>query len=75
MKLKDGRFFEQAVASEGCIIQVKGLRDIPFTEAEVESVEVRRGINSEVNEEGMPGGGRIVAQKPHGRLDSVAILP
>jgi hypothetical protein len=40
VKLKDGRFFEQAVASEGCIIQVKGHKDIPFTEAEVESVEV-----------------------------------
>ncbi len=40
VKLKDGRFFEQAVASEGCIIQVKGHKDIPFTEIEVESVEV-----------------------------------
>ncbi len=40
VKLKDGRFFEQAVASEGCIIQVKGHKDIPFTEPEVESVEV-----------------------------------
>ena len=39
IKLKNGRFFEQAVASEGCIIQVKGQKDIPFTEAEVESVE------------------------------------
>ena len=35
-----GRYFEQAVASEGCIIQVKGQKDIPFTEAEVESVEL-----------------------------------
>jgi hypothetical protein len=40
IKLKDGRYFEQAVASEGCIIQVKGQKDIPFTEAEVESVEL-----------------------------------
>ena len=40
VRLKDGRFFEQAVASEGCIIQVKGHKDIPFTEAEVESVEI-----------------------------------
>jgi hypothetical protein len=39
-KLKDGRFFEQVVTSEGCIIQVKGHKDIPFTEAEVESVEI-----------------------------------
>ena len=40
VKLKEGRYFEQAVASEGCIIQVKGQRDIPFTETEVESVEL-----------------------------------
>ncbi len=40
VKLKDGRRFEQAVASEGCIIQVKGQKDIPFTETEVESVEL-----------------------------------
>jgi hypothetical protein len=40
IKLKDGRYFEQAVASEGCVIQVKGHKDIPFTEAEVESVEL-----------------------------------
>jgi hypothetical protein len=40
VKLKDGRLFEQAVASEGCIIQVKGHKDIPFAEIDVESVEV-----------------------------------
>jgi len=39
IKLKDGRYFEQAVVSEGCIIQIKGQKDIPFAEAEVESVE------------------------------------
>jgi hypothetical protein len=40
VKLKDGRYFEQGVASEGCIIQVKGQKGIPFTEADVESVEL-----------------------------------
>ncbi len=40
VKLKDGRYFEQAVASEGCLIQIKGYRDIPFTEAEVDSVDL-----------------------------------
>jgi len=40
VKLKDGRVFEQAVVSEGCIIQVKGQRRIPFTENDVESVEI-----------------------------------
>ncbi len=37
--LKDGRHFDQAVESEGCIIQVKGQRTIPFTEFDIESVE------------------------------------
>jgi hypothetical protein len=39
VKLKDGRFFAQAVASEGCLIQVKGFREIPFIEADIESVD------------------------------------
>jgi|HubBroStandDraft_1064217.scaffolds.fasta_scaffold346008_2 hypothetical protein len=39
VKLNDGRTFEQAIESEGCIIQVKGQKDIPFTEQEVESVQ------------------------------------
>ena len=39
VKLKDGRVFPQAVASEGCVIQVKGFREIPFVEADIESVE------------------------------------
>jgi hypothetical protein len=39
IKLKDGRVFPQAVASEGCVIQVKGFREIPFVETDIESVE------------------------------------
>ena len=39
VKLKDGRVFGQAVASEGCVIQVKGFREIPFVEADIESVD------------------------------------
>lgn len=39
VKLKDGRVFAQAVASEGCVIQVKGFREIPFVEADIESVD------------------------------------
>jgi len=38
VSLKDGRYFESAVASEGFIIQVKGCKDLPFTPEEVESV-------------------------------------
>jgi len=40
ISLKDGRNFEPAVASEGCIIQVKGYRNVPFAAEEVESVAV-----------------------------------
>jgi len=38
VSLKDGRYFESAVASEGFIIQVKGCKDLSFTQEEVESV-------------------------------------
>ncbi len=38
VKLKDGRFFEQAVQSEGFIIALKGQRDVPFLPDEIESV-------------------------------------
>ena len=39
VELKDGRVFAQAVASEGCLIQVKGFREIPFVETDIESVD------------------------------------
>lgn len=39
VKLKDSRVYAQAVASEGYIIQVKGFRDIPFVETDIESVD------------------------------------
>ena len=38
VRLKDGRVFAQAVASEGCLIQVKGFREIPFVETDIASV-------------------------------------
>ena len=40
VKLKDGRCFDQVVASEGRIIQVRGYNEVPFTPEEVMSVEV-----------------------------------
>jgi hypothetical protein len=40
VKLKDGAVFDQAVESEGCVIQVKGHRNLPFTELDIASVEV-----------------------------------
>jgi hypothetical protein len=40
VQLKDGRHFEQAVASEGCIIAVRGFSDVPFAPEEVEHVAV-----------------------------------
>lgn len=38
--LKDGRHFEQVVASEGCIIQVRGYEDVPFVPSEIAEVRV-----------------------------------
>jgi hypothetical protein len=40
VELKDGRFFEQVVASEGCIIEVRGYNEIPFAPDDVASVKV-----------------------------------
>ena len=40
VQLKDGRYFDQAVASEGCIITVRGYKDVPFAPDEVEWDEV-----------------------------------
>jgi hypothetical protein len=38
--LRDGRNFDQVVVSEGCIIEVKGYREIPFSVDEVASISV-----------------------------------
>ena len=38
--LKDGTRFEQVVASEGCIIAVRGFAEVPFKFNEVATVEV-----------------------------------
>jgi hypothetical protein len=38
--LKDGTRFEQVVASEGCIIAVRGFAEVPFKFSEVATVEV-----------------------------------
>lgn len=38
--LKDGRHFDQVVASEGCIIAVRGYESIPFGPDEIERVTV-----------------------------------
>ena len=40
VNLKDGRRFDQVVASEGCVIQVRGYSEVPFQEDEVESVQM-----------------------------------
>ena len=40
VQLRDGRHFDQAIASEGCIIAVRGYDDVPFTHDEVEYVAV-----------------------------------
>lgn len=40
VELKDGRSFDQVVASEGCIIEVRGFKEIPFATEDVASVVV-----------------------------------
>ena len=40
VELKDGRCFDQAVVSEGCIIEIRGYDDIPFSPDDVLSVSV-----------------------------------
>jgi hypothetical protein len=38
IQLKDGRWFDQVVASEGCIIAVRGHQELPFRSEDVASV-------------------------------------
>lgn len=38
--LSDGRHFDQVVVSEGCIIEVRGFKEIPFTPEDVAFVSV-----------------------------------
>jgi len=40
VRLKDERLFEQVVISEGCIIEVRGYKEIPFTPDEGVSVSL-----------------------------------
>jgi hypothetical protein len=40
VSLKDGRYFDQVVTSEGCVIQVRGHEGVPFAPDEVASVSV-----------------------------------
>jgi len=40
VQLRDGRSFDQVVTSEGCIIEVRGHKEIPFSPEDVASVSV-----------------------------------
>jgi hypothetical protein len=40
VNLRDGRRFGQVIVSEGCVIQVRGHRGVPFKQDEVASVQV-----------------------------------
>jgi hypothetical protein len=40
VKLKDGRCFDQAIASEGCVIQVRGYDVVPFLPDQIATVSV-----------------------------------
>jgi hypothetical protein len=40
VELRDGRRFDQVVISECCFIEVRGVKEIPFTTEEVAAVNV-----------------------------------
>jgi hypothetical protein len=40
VNLRDGRSFGHVIVSEGCVIQVRGHRGVPFKQDEVTSVQV-----------------------------------
>ena len=40
VKLKDGRSFDQVTTSKGCIIEVRGYKEIPFASDDVASVKI-----------------------------------
>ncbi len=40
VELRDGRSFDQVVTSEGCVIEVRGFKEIPFSSEDVASVIV-----------------------------------
>jgi hypothetical protein len=40
VELKNKRVFEQVVISEGCVIEVRGYKEIPFTPDEVVTVSL-----------------------------------
>jgi len=40
VELRDGRSFEQVLTSEGCIIEVRGYKEIPFGPDDIASVRV-----------------------------------
>ena len=40
VKLKDGRHFDQVAISDGCIVEVRGHRNIPFAPEDVASLAV-----------------------------------
>jgi hypothetical protein len=44
VELKDGTRFDQAVVSEGCIIEVRGYNEIPFSPAEIATVSVNHKV-------------------------------
>lgn len=58
VSLRDGRRFDQVVASEGGVIQVRGYSEVPFQQDEVASVHVNhRRWNFRVADSEFLGGG------------------
>ena len=50
IKLKDGRSFDQVAVSDGCFIEVRGCRNIPFPPEEVASLAITRIGISEIGQ-------------------------
>ena len=44
VQMKDARIFEQVVISEGCIIEVRGYKEIPFSADDVASVSINHKL-------------------------------
>ena len=40
VELEDGRSFDQVATSEGCIVEVRGYKEIPFAAEDIASVTV-----------------------------------
>jgi hypothetical protein len=56
VELKDGRSFDQVVTSEGCVIEVRGYKEIPFRsrdgESQSQALEFQRWVGRSQQKQG-----------------------